>query len=145
MDLDEAFEKVLVDSDGQPALFAIGKHGILWKLDRATGEFLGFKETIFQNVFDRIDPDTGAVTYRQDIAEAGVGDWVSVCPSTAGGHNWQAMAYSPESRVLVIPLSQSCLEIAGREVVLEVGSGGTQADGSGLCLLFAVLSCHETL
>ena len=128
LDLDEAFEKVLVDSDGRRALFAIGKHGILWKLDRATGEFLGFKETIFQNVFDRIDPDTGAVTYRQDIAEAGVGDWISVCPSTAGGHNWQAMAYSPESRVLVIPLSQSCLEIAGREVVFEVGSGGTQAD-----------------
>ena len=128
LDLDEAFEKVLVDTDGRRALFAIGKHGILWKLDRATGEFLGFKETIFQNVFDRIDPDTGAVTYRQDIAEAGVGDWVSVCPSTAGGHNWQAMAYSPESRVLVIPLSQSCLEIAGREVVFEVGSGGTQAD-----------------
>jgi alcohol dehydrogenase (cytochrome c) len=128
LDLDEAFEKVLVDSNGRRALFAIGKHGILWKLDRVTGEFLGFKETIFQNVFDRIDPDTGAVTYRQDIAEAGVGDWVSVCPSTAGGHNWQAMAYSPESRVLVIPLSQSCLEIAGREVVFEVGSGGTQAD-----------------
>ena len=38
------------------------------------------------------------------------------------------MAYSPESQVLIIPLSQSCLEISGREVVFEVGSGGTQAD-----------------
>lgn len=33
LDLDEAFEKVLVDSNGRRALFAIGKHGILWKLD----------------------------------------------------------------------------------------------------------------
>lgn len=128
LDLDEAFEKVLVDSRGRKALLTIGKHGILWKLDRETGAFLGFRETVFQNVFDRIDPDTGAVTYRQDVADAGVGDWVSVCPSTAGGHNWHAMAHSPEERTLVIPLSQSCLEIAGREMALEVGSGGTQAD-----------------
>ena len=128
LDLDEAFEKVLIDVRGRKTLFTIGKHGILWKLDRESGEFLGYTETVFQNIFDRIDPDTGEVTYRQDIADAGIGDWVSVCPSTAGGHNWHAMAYSPEANVLVIPLSQSCLEIAGREVTLEPGSGGTQAD-----------------
>ena len=129
LDLDEAFEKVLVDDrDGRQALFTIGKSGVLWKLDRNTGAFLGHTETVYQNVFDRIDPDTGAITYRQDIAEAGIGDWVSVCPSTAGGHNWQAMAYSPETRLLVIPLSQSCDEMAGREVALVEGSGGTQAD-----------------
>jgi alcohol dehydrogenase (cytochrome c) len=109
-------------------LFTIGKSGVLWKLDRETGAFLGHTETVYQNVFDRIDLDTGAITYRQDIAEAGIGDWVSVCPSTAGGHNWQAMAYSPETRLLVIPLSQSCDEMAGREVSLVQGSGGTQAD-----------------
>ena len=128
LDLDEAFEKVLIDVGGRRTLFTIGKHGILWKLDRETGEFLGFKETVFQNVFDRIDPTTGAVTYRRDIAEAKVGDWVSVCPSTAGGHNWQATAYSPEAGALIIPLSQSCLEISGREIELELGSGGSGAD-----------------
>ena len=128
LDLDEGFEQVLIDSGGRRALYTIGKHGILWKLDRETGAFLGHAETVFQNVFEAIDPDTGAVTYRQDIADAGVGDWVSVCPSTAGGHNWHATAFSPETRLLVIPLSQSCLEIAGREVALEIGSGGTQAD-----------------
>ena len=128
LDLDEAFEKVLIDLGGRKTLFTIGKHGILWKLDRETGEFLGHKETIFQNVFDRIDPRTGAVTYREDIAEAGIGDWLSVCPSTAGGHNWHSMAYSPEARAVIIPLSQTCLEIAGQEVVLEPGSGGIGAE-----------------
>lgn len=128
LDMDEAFEKVLVDVGGRKALFTIGKPGILWKLDRQTGKFLGFKETVFQNIFDRIDPQTGAVTYRRDIAVAEVKEWISVCPGTAGGHNWHAMAYSPEARVLIIPLSQSCLEIAGREIKLEPGSGGTGAD-----------------
>jgi alcohol dehydrogenase (cytochrome c) len=126
--MDEVFEKVLIDIGDRKTLFTIGKHGILWKLDRQDGEFLGFKETVFQNVFDHIDPKTGAVTYRQDIAEAGIGDWVSLCPGTAGGKNWQAMAYSPEAGVLVIPLSQSCLEIAGREVALVEGSGGVGAN-----------------
>ena len=128
LDLDEGFEQVLLESGGRKVLFTIGKHGILWKLDRETGAFLGHAETVFQNVFEAIDPDTGVVTYRQDIADAGIGDWVSVCPSTAGGHNWHAVAYSPETRLLIIPLSQSCLEIAGREVALEIGSGGSQAD-----------------
>ena len=128
LDLDEVFEKVLIDVGDRKALFTIGKHGILWKLDRETGEFLGYKETVFQNVFDRIDPVTGDVTYRADIATAEVSQWISVCPSTAGGHNWMATAYSPEAGVLIIPLSQSCLEISGREVVLEPGSGGSQAD-----------------
>ena len=129
LDLDESFEKVLVDdSQGRKALLTIGKSGILWKLDRESGAFLGHTETVYQNVFEHIDPMTGAITYRRDIAEAGIGDWVSVCPSTAGGHNWQAMAFSPEARAVVIPLSQSCLEIAGREVALVQGSGGSQAD-----------------
>lgn len=128
LDLDEVFERVLIDRDGERLLFTIGKHGILWKLDRATGEFFGYKETVYQNVFDDIDPNTGRVTYRQDIREAAVGDWVSVCPSTAGGHNWPAMGYSPEANALIIPLSQSCLDISGREIELEVGGGSTGAD-----------------
>jgi alcohol dehydrogenase (cytochrome c) len=127
LDLDEAFEQVLVDVDGQKLLFTIGKHGILWKLDRETGRFLDYEETVFQDVFDRIDPDTGEVHYRQDIIDAEIGEWISVCPSTAGGHNWPAMGYSPEHGLLVTPLSQSCLEIQGQEVPLEAGGGSTGA------------------
>ena len=127
LDLDEVFERVLVDHDGERLVFSMGKHGILWKLDRETGEFLGHKEAIYQNVFDYIDPQTGAVRYREDIASAGIGDWVSVCPSTAGGHNWPSMSYSPEVNALIIPMSQSCLEIQGRPMTLEQGSGGTAA------------------
>jgi alcohol dehydrogenase (cytochrome c) len=128
LDLDEVFERVLVDVDGRKLVFTIGKPGILWKLDRQTGQFVSYKETIFQNVFDSIDAKTGAVTYRGDIIEAKVGDWVSACPSTEGGHNWQAMSYHPGSGLLVIPISQSCFEIRGRQVDMKEGSGGTQGD-----------------
>ena len=95
LDLDEVYERVLVDTGGRKAVFSAGKHGILWKLDRETGEFLGHKETVYQNVFDRIDPETGAVTYRQDIADAQFEQLVPACPSTAGGKNWHPMGYHP--------------------------------------------------
>lgn len=37
------------------------------------------------------------------------------------------MAYSPQANALVISLSQTCLEMAGREVAMEEGSGGIGA------------------
>ena len=124
LDLDEVYERVLVDVGGRRAVFSAGKHGILWKLDRETGEFLGHRETVYQNVFDRIDPETGAVTYRRDIADARFEQLVPACPSTAGGKNWHPMSYHPGSGLLVLPLAQSCMELAAREVALELGSGG---------------------
>ena len=128
LDMDEAFEQVLIDIVDEPYLFTIGKSGILWKLDRRTGEFMGLKETVFQNVFSDINLETGEVRYREDIRNMQVGEWLSVCPSTAGGHNWQSTGYHPPTRNLVIPLSQSCMEMSPREVTFEVGSGGNQGD-----------------
>ena len=124
LDLDEVYERVLVDVGPRKTVFSAGKHGILWKLDRVTGAFLGHKETVYQNVFDRIDPETGAVTYRQDIVDAQFEQLVPACPSTAGGKNWHPMSYHPEAGLLVLPLAQTCMEMAVREVALELGSGG---------------------
>ena len=128
LDLDEVFERVLVDVGDQKLVFTIGKPGILWKLDRRTGQFLGYKETIFQNVFESIDPKSGAPQYRADILEQQTGQWVDSCPSTEGGHNWQAMSYHQPTGVLVIPLSQSCMQMNGRKLEFTNGSGGTGAD-----------------
>ena len=51
LDMDEVYERVLVDIGDRKTLFTIGKTGILWKLDRKTGEFIDARETIFQNIF----------------------------------------------------------------------------------------------
>jgi alcohol dehydrogenase (cytochrome c) len=128
LDLDEVFERVLVDIGDQKVLFTIGKPGILWKLDRRTGQYLGHKETVFQNVFDSIDPKTGTPTYRTDILEQETGKWIQSCPSTQGGHNWPAMSYHPGAQLLVIPLSQSCMEMSGRKIEFKEGQGGIGAD-----------------
>ena len=123
-DMDEVFERVVVDRGAQKLLFSIGKTGILWKLDRLTGRFLNFRETVFQNIFTHIDPKTGEPTYRPDILEQRIGQKLYVCPSTEGGHNWQPMSYHPATGQLIIPLSQSCMNMSGRAVEMKAGSGG---------------------
>jgi alcohol dehydrogenase (cytochrome c) len=128
LDLDEVFERVLIDRGDDKFVFSIGKHGILWKHDRVTGEFVAYLETVFQNAFTDIDAVTGAVTYRDDIANAQLDQWISVCPSTAGGKDWHSMTYHKPTSALIIPLSQSCLEISAREVPLVQGAGGTAAN-----------------
>ena len=128
LDLDEVYERVLIDVDDQKTAFTIGKAGILWKLDRQSGKFIAAKETLFQNVFSGFDPKTGKLTYRPDIVEQKIGGWVQACPSTEGGHNWQAMSYFPPTGILIIPLSQSCMEMTGRKVDYVDGSGGTAGD-----------------
>ncbi len=127
LDQDEVYERVLIDNGPEQAVFTIGKAGILWKLDRKTGKFLGYKHTVFQNMFDKIDPEKGTPTYRQDIIDQKLDEWLAVCPSTEGGHNWQAMTYHPPTRQLIIPLSQSCMEIVARKVEFAEGSGGVSA------------------
>lgn len=124
LDLDEVFERVLVNQDGRRLVLSIGKHGILWKNDRVTGEFLGFTETMYQNVFTHIDPLTGAVTYRDDIINAQLDEWIPACPSSAGGKNWHAMSYHQPTGSLIAPLSQTCLDNRARAVELVPGSGG---------------------
>ena len=127
LDLDEVFERVLINRGDDKLVYSIGKYGILWKNDRVSGKFRGFKETVFQNAFTHIDPETGEVTYREDIQNAQLNEWTSACPSSTGGKDWHSMTYHPPSGLIIAPLSQTCLENAAREVALVQGGGGLAA------------------
>jgi alcohol dehydrogenase (cytochrome c) len=122
-DLDEVFERVLVDDGGQKLVFSAGKDGILWKNDRATGKYLGHKETVFQNIYDSFDPTTGEPHYRNDIVENQIGTWVQSCPTSEGGHNWHAMSYHPGTNQIIIPVAQSCQEMLAQKIELKEGGG----------------------
>jgi glucose dehydrogenase len=132
LDLDEVYERVLVDVGGEKAVFTIGKPGILWKLDRTNGKYLAHHETVFQNIWDKIDPETGEPHYRADIVAMKKGEWIDACPSTEGGHNWQAMSYNLPARRLIIPLSQSCIAMRALE---RSASRGRWRRGCGSALL----------
>ena len=113
LDLDEVYEKVLVDEGPQKLLLTAGKKGILWKLDRTTGKFVDYRPMVFQNVFTHIDRKTGRGTYRSDILHPEPGGSRPSCPAQSGGHNWQASSYIPEDDTIIFPLFQICVTSQG--------------------------------
>ena len=130
IDMEVGFERVIIEVDGKKRLYTIGKDGLLWKLDPATGEYVDLAETVAQTIYASVDRTTGKVRYRDDILNAGIGDTIEACPGIYGGHNWQSMAYSPEIGSLVIPLHQTCSNLVGRRVEMAEGGGGYGGDST---------------
>ncbi|MEZ5490743.1 MAG: PQQ-binding-like beta-propeller repeat protein [Gammaproteobacteria bacterium] len=122
-DMDEAFENILVDIDGRPSLFKMGKLGILWQLDRQTGEFISATDIGYQNILD-VDTLTGRVTYRDGMIPR-IGQQLDFCPSTSGVKSWRAMSYSPTTQAMYVPLTLNCQIGTFGPVEQEIGGGGT--------------------
>lgn len=111
-DMDSPFERMLIDQtiDGKPRRLLVtvaGKNGIAFALDRDTGEFLWARETIVQNVVTAIDAN-GKVKINESLIATALGEQKFVCPSLWGGKSWQAAAYSPLTRMLYVPVAESC-------------------------------------
>ncbi|MEM8942969.1 MAG: PQQ-binding-like beta-propeller repeat protein [Pseudomonadota bacterium] len=128
IDMEVGFERILTEINGSKVVLTVGKDGILWKLDRATGQFQALLETLEQNIFESVDQETGRVRYRADIRNAEIGDTFTACPGIYGGHNWQASAFDASKNRLYLPLHQLCTDMTPREVDLGPGGGGYGAD-----------------
>ena len=122
-DMDETFERILIDYDGKQSVFSMGKLGILWELDRTNGAFASAVDLGYQNIVD-VDTRTGAVTHREDMISE-VGEELYFCPSTGGFKSLRAMAYHPETTSLYIPLNLNCETAAFGPVEQRLGGGGT--------------------
>jgi alcohol dehydrogenase (cytochrome c) len=105
-DLDEVFERILVDNGDRRSVFSMGKSGILWELDRKTGRFLNAFDLGYQNVVT-LDSRTGHVTYRAETVPK-LDTRVEYCPGPGGLKNLFAMAYHPDTRAFYIPVKLSC-------------------------------------
>ena len=127
-DLDHPFERLLLDTAVAPDPAAVpwinprlrhgevrkvvtgipGKTGVVYTLDRETGEFLWARPTVTQNVISGIDGATGAVTENPEVVFTGNGQTVLACPTLVGGKDWEAGAYSPQTRLMYFPLRNAC-------------------------------------
>ena len=134
-DLDHPFERLLVDTAVSPDPTAVswinpnltpgerrrvvtgipGKTGVVYTLDRETGEFLWATPTIAQNVINHIDGATGAVSENAELVFTGMGQEVMVCPTYNGGKDWEAGVYSPLTNMMYFPLRNTC----GRMMTVE--------------------------
>ena len=127
-DLDHPFERMLVDTAVSPDPSAVtwinprldrgavrkvitgipGKTGVVYTLDRETGEFLWATPTVTQNVISDIDGATGGVSTNSELVFRREGQEVLVCPSWFGGKDWEAGAYSPLTNTMYFPLRNVC-------------------------------------
>ena len=87
-----------------------GKTGIVYTLDRETGEFLWARPTVMQNVVSSIDGATGKVTVNPEMLFTHAGHELTVCPGTNGGKNWPAGAYSPRTNAMYMPMQNMCMK-----------------------------------
>ena len=137
-DLDHPFERLLVDTAVRPNPSSVswinprlrpgeerrvitgipGKTGVVYTLDRETGEFLWATPTITQNVISNIDGATGAVSENPELVFSSIGQEVLACPTLVGGKDWEAGAYSPRTNVMYMPLRNAC----ARMIALDDGS-----------------------
>ncbi len=126
-DLDHVFERYLVDVAVAPDPAEVpwispritpgelrrvvtgipGKTGIVYTLDRKTGEFLWARETLHQNVVTSID-GSGRVHINEDLV-VGPFEEILVCPSLGGGKNWPAGSYSPLTGLMYQPQQNMCV------------------------------------
>ena len=128
-DLDHPFERLLIDTAVRPDPSHVswinprlqpgeerqvmtgipGKTGIVYTLDRATGEFLWATPTVAQNVVSDIDGATGVVTENAELVFTREGQEALVCPAyVTGGKDWEAGAYSPVTKLMYYPLRNTC-------------------------------------
>ena len=129
-DLDHPFERILVDTAVAPesagrdrgstrkskpgerrkVVTGIpGKTGVVYTLDRTTGEFLWARPTVAQNVISTIEGN-GAVIVNREALFTKINEEKVICPSaSSGGKNWPAGAYSPLTNTMYMPLQNMCM------------------------------------
>jgi alcohol dehydrogenase (cytochrome c) len=130
-DLDHPFERMIVDAPLAPDSSAVqwinprvrpgevrrvitgipGKTGIVYTLDRKTGQFLWARETTRQNVVASINTESGAATVNPNTLFTAAGQTRLVCPSQAGGKNFPSGTYSPRTQAMYFPLQNTCMEL----------------------------------
>src|SRR5262245_55732109 len=128
-DLDHPFERLLVDTVVAPRASDVrwinpkvkagerrkvitgipGKTGVVYTLDRQTGEFLWARPTVMQNVISNIDGATGKVIVNPEVLFTKINEEKFVCPGSSGGKNWPAGAYSPLTNAMYMPMQNMCM------------------------------------
>ena len=162
-DLDHPFERLLVETRVSPDPDAVtwinpdlefgevrkvitgipGKTGVVYTLDRATGEFLWATPTVYQNVIQDIDGATGAVTENPEVIFRESEQVVFVCPTWTGGKDWEAGAYSPLTNTMYYPLRNTCANMMATANFESETAQALTAGGQGGLAIYSLAARHQ--
>ena len=90
-----------IEGVSRKVLMQAPKNGFFYVLDRQTGELLSAKPYTYVNWASHIDMETGKPVEAEFSRYQHENAWIS--PNYMGGHNWQPMAYNPDTRLVYIP------------------------------------------
>ena len=162
-DLDHPFERLLVDTAVTPDADSVswinpnlkagevrkvitgipGKTGVVYTLDRETGEFLWATPTVFQNVISDIDGATGEVTENPEVVFRENGQVEFVCPTWSGGKNWWAGTYSPLTNTMYYPLHNTCARMMATADVNSAAATELSGGGYGGLAIYSLAAKHQ--
>ncbi len=81
------------------------KNGFFYVLDAETGEFLSGQPYVTLNWADGIDVETGRPVERSEAVYDT--EYALITPMTLGGHNFQPMAFHPETELVYLPVQEA--------------------------------------
>ena len=101
--------EVEIGGKTRKVVYVLGKPGVQWAFDRETGEYLWHTLLVpTQNLYESIDPETGAIRTNTALIPKNIGDNRVVCPGMRGGKLFQTDAYNPKLGMLFSPVSNEC-------------------------------------
>ncbi len=106
-DYDTVQQLMLLDTeiDGKPrhVVMQASKNGMFYVLDAATGELLSARAYTDVNWNTGVNMQTGRPDVVPEARANLTGKIFNLVAGPAGGHAWQSMSYSPQTRLVYIP------------------------------------------
>lgn len=146
-DWDGINENVLIDREFAGSLRKLLVHpdrnGLLYVLDRTTGEVLSADFYTAVNAHEGLDPVTKRPRIKPDKYPHENVVTRDVCPTAPGAKDWSPSAYSPETGFLYVPHNNLCMDwesstanyiagtpYVGAELRMKPGPGGHRGEMS---------------
>ena len=121
-----------IDGKNRRVVLSVPKNGFVYLLDAKTGEFISGRNYVPVNWAKGLDDKTGRPIFDPAARywEAADGESTVVVPSTAGAHDWTALAFDPQKNVLFIP-AMTMPELYERTATGEYSSDYAHGSQSG--------------
>jgi len=146
-DWDGINESILLDMDWQgtprKVLVHPERNGLVYVLDRTTGEVLSARPFHAINSHQGVDLATGRLKFAPDKHPTPGKVVRDICPMAPGAKDWNPSAFSPETQLLYIPHANMCMDwgimqvgyiagtpYIGAEVRMKPGPGGHMGEFS---------------
>jgi alcohol dehydrogenase (cytochrome c) len=130
-DFDWVFERSLIDLPvggvAHKVSVTAGKIAIFDVIDRTNGSYLFSKDLGLQTLVTSIDPKTGHKTIDPALAPE-ANKTKTICPHAGGARSWPATSYNPTTKVMFIPLVESCMDFTW----VQRPAAATAAGGSDI-------------